>query len=176
MTKHTVMAWNARHILVEHVRVDRSTDQCDPVMSAVHRLQRALGAKDDDPRWQAWEGDAGVEVLSVQTTAQNVDDLLERLNRVPALEAEVAAMRSERDAARTSFAELVRRVQGETGAFAKWREIDADDISDNADDVVADHNKMLGALLVLRRLVLGKAAWQERLGDDGAAPAVGGAS
>lgn len=48
MSKHTVMAWNERHILVEHVLVDRATDDCDPVMSAVHRLQRALGAKDGD--------------------------------------------------------------------------------------------------------------------------------
>jgi hypothetical protein len=89
VTKHTIMAWNERHILVEHVRVDRATDDCDPVMSAVHRLQRALGAKGDDPRWQSWEGDAQVGVISGQTTEQNIDDLLERLNRVPALEERV---------------------------------------------------------------------------------------
>lgn len=89
MSKHTVMAWNERHILVEHVLVDRATDDCDPVMSAVHRLQRALGAKDDDPRWQAWHGEAHVAVASTQTTEQNVDDLLQSLNRVPVLEERV---------------------------------------------------------------------------------------
>lgn len=61
VTKHTVMAWNGARILVEVVEVDRANDDCDMVMSTVHRLQRELHEKHDDPRWQTWPGEAAVE-------------------------------------------------------------------------------------------------------------------
>lgn len=61
MIKHTVMAWNGARILVEVVEEDRAVDNHDIVMSTVHRLQRELHAKRDDPRWQTWPGVAVVE-------------------------------------------------------------------------------------------------------------------
>ncbi len=65
MTKHTVVAWNEKRILVEVVE-ETASDNCDVVMSAVHRVQRELHAKNGDPRWQTWTGEAVVEVRTAR--------------------------------------------------------------------------------------------------------------
>lgn len=111
----------------------------------------------------------GSEVLKVVCRAEKAEaELAAERERFNLLSQRCAQAEADRDAARTSFAELVRRVQLETGTFAQWREVDADEVADVMDVVADDHNKMLGALLVLRRLVVGeKLYWEQRREDQG---------
>lgn len=56
-TKHTVMAWNSRRILVEEVY----GTEIDAEICA-RTMQVELRCKRDDPRWQTWPGKATVEI------------------------------------------------------------------------------------------------------------------
>lgn len=55
-TKHTVMAWNSRRILIDVI--DSTLDEAE---QAARGLQRELRCKWDDERWQVWEGGARIE-------------------------------------------------------------------------------------------------------------------